>query len=90
MQAQNCLYFVNFYLVLLFFATIMKFWKLLLKIAFCFLYIISVLIRFKEEKYGKLYQRKSEIQLPKIVKFPFSPAFRLEPSYKSKPILTDV
>ena len=29
------------------------------------LFIISVLMRFKEEKYGKLYQRKSEIQLPK-------------------------
>ena len=37
--------------------TILKFWN------------ISVLMRFKEEKYGytikKLYQRKGEIQLPK-------------------------
>ena len=37
MVAQICLYFVNFHLVLLFCATIMKFLKWLLKIAFCFI-----------------------------------------------------
>ena len=61
MVAQSCLYFVNFHVVLLFFATILKFWKLLLKIT---------LMRFKEEKYRKLYQRKSEIQPPKKHQIP--------------------
>ena len=36
MVAQICLYFVNFNLVLLFYATIMKFWKLLLKKLYAF------------------------------------------------------
>ena len=41
MVAKSCLYFVNFHLVLLFFATIVKFWKWILKIAFCFLLFLS-------------------------------------------------
>ena len=66
MVAQICFYFVNFHLVLLFCATIMKFGKWLLKIGFCFLsFEFYLMMKFKEEKYGKLCQRESERQLPK-------------------------
>ena len=66
MVAQICFYFVNFHLVLLFCATIMKFGKWLLKIGFCFLsFEFYLMMKFKEEKYGKLCQRESEMQLPK-------------------------
>ena len=66
MVAQICFYFVNFHLVLLFCATIMKFGKWLSKIGFCFLsFEFYLMMKFKEEKYGKLCQRESERQLPK-------------------------
>ena len=42
-----------------------------------FLLIISVLMRFKEEKYGKFHQRASEIQLPKKDQISLLPCFQV-------------
>ena len=76
MVDQSYLYFVTFHLVLLFFATIMKFWKWLLRIAFCFLLSPSWCNSEKKniENYTK---EKGRYSFQKNVKFHFCLPFRL-------------
>ena len=75
--AQICLYFVKFHVVLLFCATIMKFWKWLLKIVFCFLSSCpdDEIQRRKIQKF--MSKKKWDTASQKILKFHFCPVFGL-------------
>ena len=68
--------FVNFHLVLLFCATIMKFWKWLLKIAFCFLLSLSWWDS-KKKNMESYTGEKVRYSCPKNIKFHFCSSFKL-------------
>ena len=74
MLAQSCLYFVDFHLFLLFCTTIMKFWKWILKITFCFL--LYLFWWDSKKKYMESYiKEKVRNSFPKSIKFHFWSCF---------------
>ena len=75
MVDQTCLYFVNFHLVLLYCVTIMKFWKWLLKIAFCFLPSLSWWWDSKKKNTESYAKEKVRYNFLKNAKISLLPCF---------------